>query len=524
MTIEIYFKFLISKYNLSTLYYKFIFLCILTSILREGFYWTLLLFSNIVQNKPELLYTLAALLVIIICLNIPVDYYYKKIRADLNEQIILCNDDYFNKKIINMSKEEILNFNLVKYHNTLTDFNINLVEYVTNFKIMVDIPIRCTTLIIIAINKKFIMLIGLFLIFIVIIKFINKKKLKKEFKLTHDYFNQESIIRNYIINSKNLLINDEFNNEYYANNTTKFEEINRNIVRLNTNLDLTINMIMFIFIIIVVIARIKNLTAIDFFVYFLIVYDIEFISDKINTFYRNKINYNKMQKRFNYLSKIKSVINNPTITTKITNIEIKHIEHKIPKINNTTPLIFKQNEHILLTGESGSGKTSLLYVLKGMLKVDKLDIIPNINLINNQTYLTLSNHKSMFSSNLHDIITNYDNNTNIELVNFALSNSKLTKYINTNNFVDIEKLSGGERLRFFIARLIYSIKTGNYNILLFDEIDENLNNTLALEICKNLRHIFNDKIIIYITHNEKVKELFTNKITVINGVIQQQKN
>ena len=182
----------------------------------------------------------------------------------------------------------------------------------------------------------------------------------------------------------------------------------------------------------------------------------------------------------------------------------------------------ERGQFIGLIGESGSGKTSLLYVLKGVIKPKKLSIKPNIELINAQTYLTLPNHKSLFSGNSFDLITNYEKTPNVELINWALKASKIDHRIKSNEFVDIETLSGGERIRLLIARIIYTVKTRNYNILLFDEIDENLNDQLAQEICNNLRDIFKDKIILYITHNEKVKSLFSKKFVVTKGLITHQ--
>ena len=55
---------------------------------------------------------------------------------------------------------------------------------------------------------------------------------------------------------------------------------------------------------------------------------------------------------------------------------------------------------------------------------------------------------------------------------YSLQASKIAHRLNKNEFVDIETLSGGERIRLLIARIIYAVKTKNYNILLFDEIDE----------------------------------------------------
>jgi ABC-type lipoprotein export system ATPase subunit len=146
----------------------------------------------------------------------------------------------------------------------------------------------------------------------------------------------------------------------------------------------------------------------------------------------------------------------------------------------------------------------------------------NIKAINDSSYMVLSSNKSMFSGKLYDIISNYDYNPNIELINMAIKLAKLDHKYNDNNYVDIDQLSGGERIRVTIARLIYNIKKDDkHNILLFDEVDENLNNILAVEIATNLLNIFNDKIILYITHNEMVKKLFKKRIDVNDGVISQ---
>jgi ABC-type lipoprotein export system ATPase subunit len=91
--------------------------------------------------------------------------------------------------------------------------------------------------------------------------------------------------------------------------------------------------------------------------------------------------------------------------------------------------------------------------------------------------------------------------------------------IKNNEYIHIEKLSSGERIRLLIAKNIYNIKKYNFNILLFDEIDENLNDDLAYEICNHIKNIFNDKIILYISHNTIVKKLFTKKIIIKDGVI-----
>ena len=522
MDIEKHFDLLLEKYNLNYLYKKFICLSILTTTIKEGFYWSLIYFSEIVKNKPETITKFSAILIGMLGINIPLERYFNYTKAKLLKDIKIANTNYFNERIINMSKKELLNFDLVEYFNILDHFNENINEYILNLKIKYDIPVRCMTLIIVALNKSFGLLIGLFAVFYAIVKVLNERKLIVENKLTKDYFYYDIVIRNYVINGKNFLINDEFNKEYLTKNFNKFENINKDIAELNNDLDMNVNLYMFAFIIIVIWARIKELNQYDFFYYFLIIYDVEFISDKVNEYYKNKVNHNKMIERLHYLNSFVPVpvtLNNLDKTI-INKIVINKVINKKPKLVNTKPIIINPGDHILINGESGSGKTSLFYILKGIIKPEYIEIKPNIDLINSQTYLTLPNHKSLFSGNLYDIITNYETKPNEKLIKYALESSKINHILDKNVFIDIEKLSGGERIRLLISRIIYTVKTKNYNILLFDEIDENLNDQLAEEICNNLRNIFKDKIILYITHNEKVKKLFPIKYFVKAGVFQ----
>ena len=520
MNIEKHFDLLLDKYKLRPQYIKYLVLSILTTTLRESFYWLLIYFSEKVKNNPELISRYAILLLGTFGINIPVERHFNHQKIELMKEIKLANNKYFNERIINMSKKELLNFDLVEYFNVLDHFNENLEQYITNLKNKFDIPIRCITLVIIALNKKFTILIGLFIVFYAIVKSLNEHKLIEEKKLSKDYFKYEGIIRNYIINGKNFLINDEFNKEYLSKNFTEFEKINKDILILNDNLDMKVNLVMFILIIIVIWLKIHELNQYDFLYYFLIVYDVEFIGDVINQYYKTKVTYSKMQDRLLYLNSFIPEFKDIYEKKKIKNIKINKIINIKPKLQLTNPLIFEENDHVLLNGESGSGKTTLLYLLKGIVKPSQLEITPGIELINSQTYLTLPNHKSLFSGNLYDIITNYDKNINTDLVEYSLQSSKIFHRLNKNEFIDIEILSGGERIRLLIARIIYAVKTKNYNILLFDEIDENLNDKLAEEVCINIRDIFKDKIILYVTHNEKVKNLFNKKIFVTNGIIE----
>lgn len=519
MNIDKHYELLLHKYDLKDLYKKYIFFSILSVTLKEGFYWLLLHFSEQVKIDQSLVSKYAIILVSILGIHIPIERHFSHIRSELIEKIKLSNNNYFNDRIINMSKKELLNFDLVEYFNILDQFNRNLEQYIINIKKKFDIPIKSITLLVISISKQFSILIGLFAVYYAIVRSLNEHKNIKEIILSKEYFKYENIIRNYVINGKNFLINDEFNKEYLINNFSNYEEVNTKIQTLNNNLDMNVNFLMFGLIIIVIWLKIHELNHYDFFYYFLIIYDIEFIGDMINEYYKTKVSDIKMNERLAFLNSFIPEIKKIVDKTKILNIKINKINNINPLLILQKPLIINKNDHILVNGESGSGKTTLLYILKGIIKSDTLEISPEIEKINYQTYLTLPNHKSIYSGNLYDIISNYDKNLNINLIKYSLIKSKISDRLNKNEFINIETLSGGERIRLLIARLIYTIKTLNYNILLFDEIDENLNDELAIEICNNLINVFKDKIIFYITHNEQVKKIFKKQIIITKGVI-----
>lgn len=215
-------------------------------------------------------------------------------------------------------------------------FNNNLEQFVNNIKIKYELPLKFITIIFIAINKNFNLLIGLFAIYYSLVKILNENKILDEVQLTQEYFKYDNIIRNYIINSKNFLINNELNYNYLVNNIIKFENINKNILQLNNKLDFKINIILIFYIIFILIYKIKSITAFDFYYYFTLIYDIEYFSDKIVEFHKNKHIINKMQNRLNYLYSFKLNINNNYNYNyqKINQIIINEFNNEKPKLIN----------------------------------------------------------------------------------------------------------------------------------------------------------------------------------------------
>ena len=519
MNIENHLKLLLKKYNLNLLFNKFLFISLISACVRELFYLALIFFSKIVQHKPEIINLLTIILVGLLFINIPIEKQLNQVKSDFMKQIKLANTTYFNIRLTKISKNKVLNIDLVEFYSILDSFNINLELYILNLRNKNNIPIRFITLCILALYRRFEILIVVFILFYVIVKNLNENKIIIEKELIINNNNIKKSLRNYIINSKNLIINNEFNNKFVFDKNNKLELINKNIEKLKNKLDINIRIIMYFFIIIVIIVRYKKLNQFDFLYYFLIVYDIEYIATQINEYYDTKIIYNKMDQELDYLNSFIPITKNIKKTT-IKTIIINKIYNKNPQLYCNKPILIQTNDHILVNGISGSGKSSFFYLLKGMINIEELQIKPSIDIISSQTYITLTNHKDLFNGNLYDIISNYESDPDIDLIIYSLKTINICKLFEDNEYINIEEISSGERIRIIIARIIYSVKKNNYNILLLDEIDQNLNDDLVYNIYINLKEIFKDKIVFYITQNDKVKTLFNKTISINNGIIK----
>ena len=259
MNINEHFNFLLKEYNLNKLYIKFIVLSLGTTLIIRGFYWVLIVFSEIIKNKPELIQKFSIILLLLFSLNIPCQKMLKETTGIFIKEIKLANTNHFNNKIINMKKNDLLNFNLNEYHIMINSFNDNLEQFILNNKNEFEIPFYFTTLIILAINKKNGLIMGLFAIFYIVIRVFNEIRIIQEKPLINNIMESDKNIRNYISNSKVLLINNELNNEYLTNNVNNFEDSKFKIFQLDNLLDYKANIAMLIFIIILIASKINNL-------------------------------------------------------------------------------------------------------------------------------------------------------------------------------------------------------------------------------------------------------------------------
>tara|TARA_B100000886_G_scaffold329948_1_gene279869 strand:- start:489 stop:1943 length:1455 start_codon:yes stop_codon:yes gene_type:complete len=201
-------------------------------------------------------------------------------------------------------------------------------------------------------------------------------------------------------------------------------------------------------------------------------------------------------------------------------IKLKDIEYKYPNseknVIKNLNLTIKKNDCICIIGKSGSGKTTIIDLVSGLLKPNK-----------GQIYLdgiktSLSNHKwrslvGYVTQSVYLVDDSIKNNIlfgsnslfafDEKRFNLAIKNSQLDTLINQLpggiNYKVGEngiKLSGGQKQRIAIARTLYA----NPKILILDEITSSLDSKTAENLLKSLNDLTGKITTIYISHNDQV--------------------
>lgn len=553
------------KYNLESTYNSYISTSLVNTFFKESFYWGLLYFNDIVQDNPENIIKYITLLLSIFVIKLPMTRLNQYYKGLLGRGIKEANFKFFQKHLENQNKK-IIKTDFIEFHGVIDHVNDFIDDYLGSLKEKNDIYLRFISFYFISKKINLYLVGSLFFTFFLITKKLYEYKYLEEQVLQKQLIKLETEVRNYFITSKTLMMNNQFNISYYHQKLKETEEIRSEIKRLESNLDFKLNSLIVGIVLTIVMYQREKITGSTFFYYFLMVYDIEYIADKIMDYYKDKAMFASLESKLSYLYNIINNINHITdnnnevkeletlenlnlddtdteddieddsseeennkITrkkkkdnsdTKIDKIIIKKIYNTLPKLELNNMLIINNNDHILVDGESGNGKTTFFSIFKGTLTPEVIDINYELDYLKETTFLVVQGHKEIYNGYLYDIISNYDASYNMELIKIAIEVSSLSKY-KSNEYIHLEKISGGEKSRLLTARTIYLVLQNDFQILLLDEIDENLNDDLAVEMCIKIKTLFHDKIILYITHNNKVKKLFDKQILVKNGVLHQ---
>ena len=181
-------------------------------------------------------------------------------------------------------------------------------------------------------------------------------------------------------------------------------------------------------------------------------------------------------------------------------------------IKNLNLEIFK-NKIIGISGESGSGKSTIVNLLIGLIKPFHGDIIIDGKKITDP--MNLRTYQNLFSITSQDtylidgtikdnIIFGSTGDLSDQKLKFAIKFARLESMINElpdgiDTYIgsSIKQLSSGQKQRISIARSIYSDR----KILIFDEATNALDQENEKLIFKNLDNLRSQKTIIIISHN-----------------------
>ena len=202
---------------------------------------------------------------------------------------------------------------------------------------------------------------------------------------------------------------------------------------------------------------------------------------------------------------------------------------------NDINIKFRKSEFVSILGPSGSGKTTLLNIIGGLDKYTSGDLI--INGVSTKKYSdkdwdSYRNYKIGFVFQSYNLIPHQSALSNVELA-LTLSGVKREerrkRAIEVLKKVGLEKhmhkrpnqMSGGQMQRIAIARALIN----NPDILLADEPTGALDSETSIQIMELLKDISKEKLVIMVTHNPELANIYSNRIIkILDGKIIDDSN
>ena len=189
---------------------------------------------------------------------------------------------------------------------------------------------------------------------------------------------------------------------------------------------------------------------------------------------------------------------NSNNTSKSINIENISFAYEDKIVFENYSQRFPIGETSVIMAPSGFGKTTLLYMIAGLISPTK----GNIN-------IPINNPKFSFAFQDLRLIESLNVKKNITLVNSNISTNDLDKCLEALAIKDladkkVSTLSGGEKSRVSIARALMA----DYDILLLDEPFNGLDDTTKDNVIKYIKEKTAHKTVLLVTHNNDEADYF----------------
>lgn len=201
-------------------------------------------------------------------------------------------------------------------------------------------------------------------------------------------------------------------------------------------------------------------------------------------------------------------------------LELKKIYKRYDReVLNNISISFPNKGLICLVGDSGSGKSTLLNIIGGLDIADGGKVLlDNINILNIDGAYYRNQLVSFINQN-YNLIDKY---TVLENILLPCEVRRKNKVYNLNKILRMLKiehlknnkvmyLSGGEKQRVTIARCLIQ----NTKIILADEPTGALDSDNAYKVMKILKNLSRKRLIILVTHNMELANIFADNIIKI---------
>jgi len=499
-------------------------------------------FINLLNVEKLLVFFMFIVLIIFIVKNLVLVFiYYLKEKYFFNVRVYIMNSiylKYIHQTYTSRSKKNSSLFinNIINESSLLVDMGIK--NYVNLFQESAVIIMMTIFLLILNPLITFGSIIFLLLLFIII--YLPSKKIIKKFSLLRQ-INEEKRMKD---------LNETFENFKYI----KILSLENFLSKVFANQNIAINKALYIvsFIAMLPIKFFETSLIIGLFLICFILsgngYTIGDLTTILLAFSLCGLRMlPSLNRIFLYLQSIK--FSYPAVdkvyedlTSKIEynpeNIEkikdIKNIQVKITKFgyfeNETLfkniDMLFEKGDKIFLKGRTGSGKSSLINLITGLIIDENVQILINQDIkknINEKIYQKINFGyvpQDVFLSN-----TTFKDNINLnnthEIENFKkiISICRLKEFVDSlplkENTIINERsanISGGQKQRIAIARALMS----DAQILILDEATNALDNVTEKKVFEDIIKNFPAMIIIIISHNDNL-EKYCNKIYEIKN-------
>ncbi len=190
---------------------------------------------------------------------------------------------------------------------------------------------------------------------------------------------------------------------------------------------------------------------------------------------------------------------------------------------NDVSLNFEEKGLVFITGQSGSGKTTMLNVIGGLDGIDDGEIVVNgrpLSSLNDKEYDAYRNTFVGFVFQEYNLLPDYTVEKNICIANELQGRPTDKEYFNhllgLVGIKGLEKrrpsqLSGGQKQRVAIARALIK----NPSIIMADEPTGALDSATGIQVMNMLKELSKEKLVIVVSHDIELAEKYADRIVRI---------